>query len=185
MQGCPGKAPETLQHTLPFLLPALLLWVVYRRIRRNFGLQRWRPARIAIRIVQLSLIAAMLAASALALPHVAPALLAGAGVGGALAYFGTRHTHVEWKNGGRFYTPHPWIGALLTALLLGRLAWRYLHVGMIVATAGGAPVQSPLTFGIAAVLIVYSLAYGIGLVLRMRALGPAPPASAGITPSIG
>jgi hypothetical protein len=178
-------APETLQHALPFFLPALLLWVVYRRVRRNFGLQRWRPTRIAIRIGLLSLIAAMLAASALASPHVAPALLAGAVAGSVLAYFGTRHTHVEWKGGQRFYTPHPWIGALLTALLLGRLAWRYLHGGLIVAAAGGTPTRSPLTFGIAAVLIVYSLAYAIGLVLRMRALGPAPPASAGITPSVG
>ena len=177
--------PETLQHVLPFFLPALLLWVVYRRIRRNFGLQRWRPTRIAIRIGLLSLIAVMLAASALALQHVASALLVGAVAGGVLAYFGTRHTHVEWKDGERFYTPHPWIGALLTALLLGRLAWRYLHGGMIVPAADGAPTQSPLTFGIAAVLIVYSLAYGIGLVLRMRALGPAPPTAAEITPSIG
>jgi hypothetical protein len=177
--------PETLQHGLPFLLPALLLWIVYRRIRRNFGLQRWRPSRIAIRIGLLSLIALMLASAAFALPHVAPALLAGAAAGCVLAYFGTRHTHVEWRNGERCYTPHPWIGALLTALLLGRLAWRYLHGGLVVPVAGGTPAQSPLTFGIAAVLIAYSLAYSIGLALRMRAVGSAPSAPTGTTPSSG
>lgn len=169
--------PQILQHGLPLLLPALMLWIVYRRIRRNFGLQRWRPAWMAIRVGLLSLVAAMLALAALALPHVAAALLAGAALGGALAYFGTRHTHVEWKDGERCYTPHPWIGALLTALLLGRLAWRFLHADVAAPVAGGAPPQSPLTFGIAATLAAYSLAYGIGLTLRMRALGPAPAAA--------
>ena len=64
-----------------------------------------------------------------------------------------------WKYRGRLA-----IGFVI--LLVGRLAWRWTHDGL--AATQAAP--SPLTLGLAAVLIVYSLVYLIGLMLQMRRL---------------
>ena len=35
-----------------------------------------------------------------------------------------RHTHTEWADGNGWYTPNPWIGGALSAVLLGRLIAR-------------------------------------------------------------
>lgn len=79
---------------------------------------------------------------------------------------------MERENGLRFYTPNPWIGGVLSLLLVGRLAWR---MGSGVFTGGTVQFgqnASPLTLAIAATLVGYYLFNGIGLALRMRALAP-------------
>jgi hypothetical protein len=45
------------QHVMPYAMPALLAWVVYRRVRGNFGPQAWKPKRTMVRIVLLALVA--------------------------------------------------------------------------------------------------------------------------------
>ena len=35
---------------VPFLLAALVMWSIYRRLRRSFGRQRLRPVQMGIRI---------------------------------------------------------------------------------------------------------------------------------------
>ncbi len=151
---------------IPYAVPALVALVAYRRIRRNFGLQPWRPVRMGIRLALLGLVTLLLAVAAVMLPNTAPAVAGGLAAGLVLGGFGLRHTHAEWRDGRGWYTPNPWIGLALTALLLGRLAWRFLHSGVLAQPAQA----SPLTLGLAALLLGYSLAYGIGLVLRMRRL---------------
>ena len=42
---------------MPYAMPALLAWVVYRRVRGNFGPQAWKPKRTVVRIVLLALVA--------------------------------------------------------------------------------------------------------------------------------
>jgi hypothetical protein len=170
------------QLVLPYAMPAMLAWIYYKRVRRNFGPQAWQPGRLWFRIALLSVAAIGLLAAATFLPHVAMAVAGGMAAGAALGALGLRHTHAEWRDGVRTYIPNPWIGGLLTLVLAARLAWRYTHGGGMQAGAmqGGAGAQamqqpSALTLGIAAVLVGYSLCYGIGLVVRMRALGAHPP----------
>ena len=158
---------------IPYLLPLLLGWVYYRRIRRSFGPQPWQPRRTVLRLVVLVLVAAMLGLAATVVPRSGPALAGGAVAGLLLGWIGVRHTHAEWRAGVRTYIPNPWIGGVLTLVLLGRLAWRYLHAGGL--QAAGQP--SALTLGLAAALVAYGLAYSIGLLRRMATLGAHPPAA--------
>jgi hypothetical protein len=155
---------SALTTTMPYWLPALFAWVMYRRIRRNFGMQRWRPVRAGIRLTLLALIA--LGLIVISFLHLQTLIATGIGVvlGIALGLLGLKHTHVGWQDGQRSYTPNPWIGSVLSAILLGRLAWRWTHGGLM------ATQQSPsgLTLGLAAVLISYSLVYISGLMLQMR-----------------
>ena len=161
---------SALTTTMPYWLPVVFAWAMYRRLRRNFGMQRWRPVRAGIRLTLLSLIACVLIA--VSFLHVQTLIAAGIGsvLGIALGLLGLKHTHVGWKDDQRSYTPNPWIGSVLSAVLLGRLAWRWTHGGLMAAQ------QSPsgLTLGLAAVLIAYSLVYLGGLMRQMRHLQPAP-----------
>lgn len=159
--------------TAPYWVPALSMLLIYRRIRRNFGVQPWRPVRSGIRLGILALVAAMMCALGMLLPSLAPGLGIGAALGGALGLLALKHTHVAWRDGRRMYTPNPWIGGALTVLLVGRLAWRYTHDGFAATQA-----PSALTMGMAAVLIGYSLVYVVGLMVQMRRLADERPVAA-------
>jgi O-antigen/teichoic acid export membrane protein len=155
----------------PYLATAGIGWLYYRRIRRSFGRQPWQPKRTIARLVLVSLVAASLVCAAVFLPHAGAGIAVGAVVGTALGVFALKHTHAQLTDGRRYYTPNPWIGGGLSLLLLGRLAWRWSQGAL---TGGSAQVAqaSPLTLGIAATLIAYSLVYTSGLSLRMRKLTP-------------
>ncbi len=160
----------------PYLATAGIGWLYYRRIRRSFGRQPWQPKRTIARLVLVSLVAAALVCAAVFLPHVGAGIGIGAVLGAVIGGFALKHTHAQAIEGQRYYTPNPWIGGGLTLLLLGRLAWRWTHGALSAGSAQAAQQASPLTMGIAATLIAYSLVYSAGLLLRMRELAPTRPA---------
>jgi membrane associated rhomboid family serine protease len=156
----------------PYLATAGIGWLYYRRIRRSFGRQAWQPKRTIARLVLVSLVAASLVCAAVFLPHVGAGIAVGAVLGAALGVFAQKHTHAQLVDGKRYYTPNPWIGGGLTLLLLGRLAWRWSQGALAASSVQVGQQVSPLTLGIAATLIAYSLVHSSGLLLRMRELGP-------------
>lgn len=158
----------------PYLATAGIGWLYYRRIRRYFGRQPWQPRRTVARLAILALATVALTYLAALLPAIRPGMVLGALAGAALGAFALRHTHVEASDGQRFYTPNPWIGAGLSVLLLGRLAWRWASGAFSGGSAQSMQNASPLTLGIAAALIAYSLVHTGGLLLRMRALAQSP-----------
>jgi hypothetical protein len=168
--------PAALLPTLtPYLATAGIGWLYYRRIRRSFGRQPWQPKRTVARLVLVSLVAAALVCAAVFLPHVGAGIALGAVAGAALGVFALKFTHAQTIDGKRYYTPNPWIGGGLSLLLLGRLAWRWSQGALSGGSAQIGQQASPLTLGIAATLIAYSLVYSVGLLLRMRALAPRQP----------
>ena len=102
------------------MLP-ILAWIIWRRISRQFGRQPIRRKRMIFRIAVFSFLGCMLALSGLHKLALAEGLLAGVLLGGAIGLLGLRLTRFEVDPvKGDCYVPNPWIGALLTALLLGR-----------------------------------------------------------------
>lgn len=166
----------------PWVATAGVAWLYYRRIRRQFGRQAYRPRRATVRIVLLALVGCGLLLAAVVLPHLAPAMALGGLLGAVLGWLALRHMQVGMVDGQRSYTPNPWIGGALSLLLVARLAWRW-HVGAFAPAAQPAAESfgqntSPLTFAFLAALVAYYLVSGIGLVMRMRALAGSGPASA-------
>lgn len=154
----------------PYLPMVAIAFLYYRRIRRSFGRQPWRPVRAGIRLGLLALVAVLLIGLGFLIPHVAPGLALGALAGAGLGLLALRHTRTEWRDGQGWYTPNPWIGALLMVLLLGRLAFRWSTGAFAGGAATAGSQASPLTLGMAAALVVYSLVHVGGLWLRMRTL---------------
>ena len=156
----------------------ILLLLLYRKFRRHFGRQPLSAPRLWLRVAGLGIATAALlligTTGMLVGAKTGIAAIAGLCAGGALSVLGLRMTRFEDSEGGRWYTPDPWIGMALTALMLGRLAYRFIKVRSLTdialqdASAMSALHRSPLTLAIAALLVGYWLGYCIGLLRRAR-----------------
>lgn len=152
---------------------ALFVFLLYRRFRRLFGRQALEPARLKARVVVLAIVAGLFALRGLHSASIAGAVLGGGAIGAALAYFGIRLTRFDVTSTGVFYTPSGYIGIVLSALLLSRLAYRFvvLYPTFQAAKAEtGDPFamyqSSPLTVALLGIVIGYYMAYCVGLVIR-------------------
>lgn len=170
----------------PYVLAAiavLVMLALYRRFRRLFGRQPLRPARLKFRIALLGVVGIMILARGMHAMDFAAAGLLGLAAGAALAYVGLRLTRFDVAPGGIFYTPNGYIGAAISALLIGRLAYRFQVLYPAVQADAGDPLgaiqRSPLTLATFALLIGYYLAYYAGLLMRHAALGASAHAQPG------
>src|SRR5882724_6744006 len=88
------------------LVAALLIFAVYRRLRRSFGRQRLRPVRMQVRMGLMLVIGGLLASTArLGAPYV-EAIAAGLLAGIALAIWGASQTRFEREGAELYYVPH-------------------------------------------------------------------------------
>ena len=177
------------EYITPLLITAVVVWGLYRRVRRSFGRQPVEPRRLWSRIVILSLVGALILASTARDPRAVAALLAGLVCGAGLGYLGLRHTRFEATPEGRFYTPHTYIGLIVTALFLGRMLFRLTQVFAAIPPAGasgpsytgppfaGPPAsalyQNPLTLATFGLVVSYYVIYNLGILNRTRRAPPA------------
>jgi len=164
----------------PYLIVAIVVWALYRRMRRSFGRQRVREGLMWLRMGILTVAAALIAVTVARDVDVLGALLAGIACGAALGFAGLKYTKFEITSQGRFYTPHAYIGLVVTALFVGRLLYRFLGVynGVNASAAGqslAATYQhSPFLLAVFGVLVGYYVLYYLGVLQRTK-----PPAALG------
>lgn len=151
---------------------ALVIWVLYRRVRRTIGRQALNPRRLQLRSASLAILACLFAWNAVHDVTLIGALLLGMLAGAGLGQLGLRHTQFEFSATGHFYTPHTYIGVGVTAVLIARLIYRFMaiHPGAATVHAHEDPLasRSPLTLAIFGLLVGYYLFYYIGLLSRAR-----------------
>ena len=159
--------------TYAVLAPVVLL-VLYRRLRRHIGRQPLQAWRVGLRLAGVGIAAIALLLIGLAGAMVGSmsglGVLAGLAAGIVLGSYGLRLTRFETTVDGRFYTPNAWLGIGLSALMLGRLAYRFVVVRDAAQAALltdpsvlGTLHRSPLTLAIAGLLVGYFLRYTLGL----------------------
>jgi hypothetical protein len=159
--------PGDYSQFVPFLLAALVVFAIYRRLRRSFGRQVVRPGRMTFRIVLLTILVCTLLPLALRTPQYLAAEVIGAALGVALGTFGARRTRFQTYDGRLHYIPHTYTGVAVSLLFLGRLVYRVVQVysaspaasapgaGASQAFAPASMVRSPLTLGLFFVLAGY------------------------------
>jgi hypothetical protein len=192
--------PPAYPRIWPWILAALVVWMVYRRFRRNFGRQRVQPTRMTVRIIVLLVLAATLAPAALRGGEYVAAQAAGAAAGIALALWGASRTRFIRDGGALFYLPHTYTGLAVSALVLGRIVYRFVELypagglslpGTSTPDAQAAIVKAPLTVGLFFVLIGYYVCYYSRVLWKSRRLTAADleapatasdPASEGLSP---
>jgi hypothetical protein len=156
----------------------LVGFALYRRVKNTFGKQRLAPKRMLFRMAMLTLVGVLLLVTWLPTPTGFVAALAGVTLGAGLAAVGLAHTKFEVVNGETFYVPNKWIGLVLTALLLGRLAGRFMTLSERMNVPPSAPLESmqrsPFTLGLFFLLAGYYVAYYGGVLKRARGAS-APP----------
>ncbi len=149
---------------LPVLFGGLIVWSIYRRLRRNIGRQKLRPRRITLSIVIFSAVTVLFIAMSLGQSHLLLGIGGGLLPGALLGIIGLRLTQFETTDEGHFYTPNTLIGVALSLLFIGRLLYRYRVLSDAAAAPGQAlPFQSPLTFFTFSLIAGYCLVYYSGL----------------------
>ncbi len=162
------------------MLP-IMAWVIWRRVSRSFGRQPIKRKTMIARIAIFAVIGVLLALAGLQKIELAEGLFGGVMLGAALGILGVRLTRFEVDPvRGDCYVPNPWIGAFLTVLLLGRLAYRfivaYLPQMQQAHAAANNDAQawsagytsSPLTMLVIGLLIGYYILYFTGLLIHHR-----------------
>ena len=156
---------------LPLAAASLLVaWRLAARVRRLIGRQPLRLWRVRLSAGLLPVALLVLLATAFAHPPNALALASGIALGIAAAGHSLRTTRWEAGPAGWFYTPNPYVGVVLFALLCARLGYR-----LIEAYARGGSFAPPAdlfrsapTLLIVGLLLAHYATYAWGL-LRWRA----------------
>ena len=182
----------------PFLIAALVVWVIYRRVRRNFGRQLLRPRRMMVRIALLAVIGCLLAPLAARSSAMLAAVAGGLVAGVALGLWGAERTRFLDQDGQRYFLPHTYTGLAVTLLVLGRFAFRMTQVvggpHAAAGVAGGRPggfsdalVRTPLSVTVLFVLIGYYVCFYARVLQKSKHPTPADlePTDAGMGPSPG
>jgi hypothetical protein len=159
------------------LTAVLVVFLIYRRLRRSFGQQPLRPARMSVRIVLLLVVGCLLLPAAFHSVPFMSAVLLGTVAGVSLAMWGVARTRFLRVSNQLYYVPHTYTGIAVSLLFLGRLVYRLVQVygsthaphpaGADAANQEFTPtsmVQSPLTLGLFFVLMGYYICY-YGMVL--------------------
>jgi hypothetical protein len=156
----------------PFLFAALVVFAVYRRLRRSFGRQLLRPTRMTIRMVLLTVIVCALLPLALRSQQYLGAEIVGAALGIGLGVWAAQRTRFLMVGERLHYVPHTYTGIAVSLLFVGRLIYRIVQVYAAAHAVHGADaadpsqamgpasmVRSPLTVGMFLVLAGYYLYY--------------------------
>ena len=149
-------------------LIAFIAWRVYWKFRRSIGRQRFVAARSWLSVTLFPLLLVLMAVSLRFQPPAMELSLAGGLVlGAALGFVGLRLTRFEIAADGLYYVPSAHLGIALSALLVARIAYRYLSASATTGDPGPpAPVAmhlTPLTLALVGMLAGYYVTYAVGL----------------------
>ena len=149
----------------------LVAWRIYKRVRRNIGQQKSRLWRHWAGTILCPILLVLFAVAAMHSADAEMALGGGILAGLALGTWGLRLTRFTESGGNHYYTPNPYLGVGLSALLVVRVLWRFwelyqLH-GAMPPAASNDLAKSPLTLLLLGVVFGYYAAYSFGL-LRWR-----------------
>lgn len=163
-----------MNHQITIVVPILLLaWVVYRRIRRTIGFQRFVRKRLLVRIWIMGIIAALVVGLGVLHPAVYLGDAAGALAGGLLAYAAARYLSFERRDGEWYYRTHAWVETVVLVLFIGRIAYRLVQsIQAGQHHQGVTRMEDPLTAGALMMFVCYYIIFAVVLLRREKKLVP-------------
>jgi hypothetical protein len=107
------------------IIAAIILFSIYRRVRRNIGWQQLNTRKVKFRTALLLIIGLIFLAAGAFKPISLISDIVGILIGIGLAYYSGGMTRFEQREGNWYYRPNTWIGSLVTAIFIGRLIYRF------------------------------------------------------------
>jgi hypothetical protein len=108
----------------PLIAAGFVLFFMYRRVRRNFGKQKLNPGYLIFRMVLLCMVGLLLLIPTFFSTELAVVTIIGAAIGVGLALWAAKHTRFLREDGVLYYLPHSYTGMVVTALFVGRIAYK-------------------------------------------------------------
>jgi len=117
------------QGFLPIALIVLIFLLgIYKRARRNIGLQRLSQGYLLFRIILFTVVGLIFFIEGAIHPISLVSNIVGIMIGAILAYYAVSSTTFEQREGKLYYRPNIWIGSLVTLIFLLRLIYRFYEV---------------------------------------------------------
>lgn len=102
----------------------LLLFIIYRRTRRNIGWQKLNKRKLLVRAFIFLIIGLSLLKVGISHPINLISDFIGILIGSSLAYYGSKKTSFEKRQGDWYFRPNIWIGTAVTVIFFVRLIYR-------------------------------------------------------------
>ncbi|HWY36390.1 MAG TPA: hypothetical protein VNX68_17225 [Nitrosopumilaceae archaeon] len=160
------------------LLPVLLIgFLIYRRVQRTIGFQKYSPNRLKFRIGLLSIIAIVL----LVLTFLHPISLISDGLGIilglVLVYFAIKNTIFDNRVDGLFYRTHIWIELTVLFLFFARLIYRFYQMSVVMEKVHSGEqmsdklndIRNPLTAVVLFIMCTYYISYFLFVLKQAKA----------------
>lgn len=165
------------------IIVLLVIFGIYRRVRRSIGAQVLRPRTLRTRAYIFIAIMILLLVASYAEPLAYISDAVGIIIGGFLAYFAIKTTQFERGSRGWVYRTHAWISGVVIALFFARLVDRFYESYHVMNqasmnTSGAAAsaqmhnsiVGDPWTAGMFFILFAYYSCYNLYLVGKAKQL---------------
>ena len=107
------------------IIIALILFSIYRRVRRNIGWQLINQGNLVFRTVLFFIFGLLFLTEGVFHATSFISDLIGILLGFILAYYGVSLTSFEQREGRLYYRPNIWIGSILTVIFLARFISRF------------------------------------------------------------
>jgi membrane protein CcdC involved in cytochrome C biogenesis len=167
-----------MQHTVAiFILILIILFRIYRRIRKVGAFQKFVKWRMITRMGLMTIAGITLLILDSSRPVIYLVDASGILLGSIISYFAIRTSAFEWRKDEWFYSQNPWISIFLLVLFIGRIICRayqmYVSAGAM-QMLGSRPVllaisyRDPSTTVILFILITYYVVYYTFLIRTER-----------------
>ena len=113
------------------IIGAIILFSIYRRVRRNIGWQPLHSRKIKFRTALFLIIGLIFLSIGAFNPVSLISDIIGILFGIGLAYYSGGMTRFEQRDGTWYYRPNTWIGSLVTLIFLGRLFYRFYNLSSL------------------------------------------------------
>jgi len=162
------------------ILGALIVFSIYRRVRRTVSFQPLRKSAFTVRIILFILVGVLYLSGGARHPVLFAFDALGLLIGAIFAYFAIRTTVFEQRGDRWFFRTNRWIGITLVTLFLLRFVYRMVLVYNMSSQqiAAGQPVANaqaytvdPLTSVVLFMLVSYYIAYYVSIMRKEKHLG--------------
>lgn len=164
------------------IIIALILFSIYRRVRRNIGWQPLALGNLKFRTILFFIIGLIFFAEGVFHPISLISDIAGILLGIILAYYGAAATNFEKRERKIFYRPNTWIGSIVTLIFLARFFYRFYGIfsqgGLAAMKNGqtnglqniGYTAGNSWTAGLMLIMFAYYVVYYIFLMRKQKTL---------------